>query len=216
MIPFLNEQERLRLDERIADVEKQTGAQIVLAVIERSDAYPELPWKAFALGAAMAGSAACVLNLLQPEGITVATVFFAVIAALATGGAFALLTVFLPKGARLFLDAHRADMEVHQHAEALFLSREIFATRNRTGILLLVSLFERRVVILPDKGLHECLGQDVLREIIARMTVPLAAGPAYGALEAGLAGLEQALSASTACRSGTNELPDAIIQEKGA
>jgi len=214
--PLLTEQERLRLDERIAEVEKLTVAQIVLAVIERSDAYPELPWKAFALGAAIAGSAACVLNLLQPEGTTVATVFFAVIATLATGGAFALLTVFLPKCARLFLDAHRADMEVHQHAESLFLSREIFATRNRNGILLLVSLFERRVVILPDKGLHACLGPDVLRETLARMTDSLAAGRACGALEAGLAALEQALSASTACRSSTNELPDAIIQETDA
>jgi len=29
---------------------KRTGAQIVLAVVDRSDVYAELPWKAFALG----------------------------------------------------------------------------------------------------------------------------------------------------------------------
>lgn len=35
MNPFLDEQERIRLDRRVADAEKRTGAQIVLAVIER-------------------------------------------------------------------------------------------------------------------------------------------------------------------------------------
>ena len=49
MKQILNNQERSQLDRRIAEVEKRTGAQIVLAVIERSDSYAEIPWKAFAL-----------------------------------------------------------------------------------------------------------------------------------------------------------------------
>lgn len=55
MKPTLNNEERGRLNQLIADAEKRTGAQIVLAVIERSDAYDEIPWKAFALGASLAG-----------------------------------------------------------------------------------------------------------------------------------------------------------------
>ena len=39
----LNDEERSRLDPLIAAAEKRTGAQIVLAIIERSDAYAELP-----------------------------------------------------------------------------------------------------------------------------------------------------------------------------
>jgi len=61
----LSDQERQKLDRRIADVEKRTGAQIVLAVVERSDVHAELPWKAFALGAALAGLAVIVLDLLR-------------------------------------------------------------------------------------------------------------------------------------------------------
>ena len=37
MKQILIDQERIQLDRRVADVEKRTGAQIVLAVIERSD-----------------------------------------------------------------------------------------------------------------------------------------------------------------------------------
>lgn len=66
MKQILNDQERIQLDRRVADVERRTGTQIVLAVIERSDTYAELPWKAFALGVAAAGLGTVLLDLLLP------------------------------------------------------------------------------------------------------------------------------------------------------
>jgi uncharacterized membrane protein len=60
----MKKQPLINLDQRIAEVEKLTGVQIVIAVIERSDAYPELPWKAFALGAAVAGLAVFVQEMV--------------------------------------------------------------------------------------------------------------------------------------------------------
>lgn len=53
------------LDPRVAEVEKRTGVQIVVAVIEKSDSYPELPWKAFALGAAVAGLAVSLYAMVM-------------------------------------------------------------------------------------------------------------------------------------------------------
>ena len=47
---ILSDQDRGRLDALIAKIEKRTNTQIVLAVIQRSDVYADLPWKAFALG----------------------------------------------------------------------------------------------------------------------------------------------------------------------
>lgn len=215
MKQFLSEQERIRLDEHITAAEKKTGAQIVLAVIERSDSYPELPWKAFAVGSAMAGLATCLLDLLQPVWTSASAVLFAVVATLASGAATALICVLIPKFARFFLDTHRAEMEVRQYAESLFLSREVFATCNRTGIVLLVSLFERRVVVLPDRGLRERLSTDALQKVITDMTAALASGPVGAALDAGLGSLEQVLGAPAEGQAGKNELPDAIVQEKG-
>lgn len=54
------------MDKRIAAAEKRTGAQIVVAVIERSDSYSELPWKAFALGVFVAGFLVFIFDLLWP------------------------------------------------------------------------------------------------------------------------------------------------------
>ena len=213
---ILTDQERIQLDQRVADVEKRTGAQIVLAVIERSDTYAELPWKAFALGAAAAGLGTVLLDLLLPGWHSGFAVLFAVVSMLATGAACALLCIALPKFARFFLDAHRAEVEVRQYAQSLFLSREVFATRGRTGLLLLVSMFERQVVLLPDTGLAKRLSQEAMQDIVARMTTALATGQVGRALENGLKGLEENLAATAAGESPENELPNIIVEEKGS
>jgi putative membrane protein len=211
----LNNQERLRLDQRVAEVEKRTGAQIVLSVIERCDVYSELPWKAFALGVAMAGLLISAVDILRPGWASGTSVLFAVVTILAAGGAGALLCVCLPGFARLFLDAHRAEVEVRQYAESLFLSRELFATRRRTGILLLVGLFERQVILLPDKGFRRRLSQKAMQKIIAQMTPSLASGQVTRALENGLIKLTEILAVKKRGKSRKNELSNKIIEEKG-
>jgi putative membrane protein len=216
VIKHLNEQERMRLEKRVADAEKQTGAQVVLAVTEKSDSYAELPWKAFALGAAAAGLAIVLLGRLVPPLSTPPfDMLIAVTTTLVGGSVCALLCVALPGFARLFLDAHRAEVETRQYAESLFLSHEVFATRGRRGVLLLVSLFEQRVVVLPDTGLRRTLNAEALHGIIGRMTASLSGGNIGRALEAGLDSVQEVLGAGATGASGENELPNAIVQEDG-
>ena len=216
MIRILSEVERNRLDQLIADAEKRTHAQIVMAVIKRSDDYSELPWKAFALGASAAGLLVVILDIILNYWVSHTTVLLAAVFMLSTGAAFALLTIFIPGFAKIFLSSHRAEVEVKQYAESLFLNRELFATSKRIGILLLVSLFERQVILLPDKGLSNRLTTDAIQNIIASMTQPLALHEFNRALESGLEELSKALDHSTQGTGNVdNELPDEIIEEKG-
>jgi putative membrane protein len=213
---ILSEPERSTLDQRVAEAEKRTGAEIVLAVVERSDSYVELPWKAFALGAAVAGAGIGLLDLLRPAWTTGTAVLFAVVAMLATGAACALLSVALPRFGRLFLAAPRAEVEARQYAESLFLSRQVFATADRIGVLLFVGIFERQVVLLPDVGLARQLGQEAMEAIVGRMTAELARGQVARALEQGIRGLEEQLAPASRGAGRGNELPNDIIEEKGA
>ena len=48
---ILSEDDKIFLEARIAETEKKTRAQIVLATAARCDSYAEIPWKAFAFGA---------------------------------------------------------------------------------------------------------------------------------------------------------------------
>ena len=214
MTKTLSDHDRGRLDELVAETERNTKTQIVLAVIRRSDTYAELPWKAFALGASIAGLLLLILDLSFHDWYPRVTALIAVTGMLASGALFALLTVLIPGFAKRFLPAYRAEVEVRQYAESLFLTRELFATSRRTGILVLVSLFERRVVILPDKGLDTQLQENDTQSVIATMTPFLKRKAIKQAFEAGLEQLSSILGIAGQ-DTGEDELPNAIIEEKG-
>jgi putative membrane protein len=212
---ILNDQERSRLDQRIAEAEKITGAQIVLAVVRRCDSYPEIPWKAFAMGVSVAALVILLLDQFLFGWIPLAALIVAVSLMLLTGVVFALLTIWSAGLARLFLAKTRAEEEVRQYAEALFLERELFATSQRTGILLLIGMFERQVMILPDAGVQDLLGQETIEGIISSMAPVLAAGDLGRALENALEDLEKNLTGKIEGGPSTNELANDIIEEKG-
>lgn len=212
----LNVEERGQLDQRIADVEKRTGAQIVLAVIERADAYPEIPWKAFALGTSIAGFFVLGMNLLWPVTSSMTAALLAIVMVLGAGAALALLCVLAPDFARLFLPAHRAEEETRQYAESLFLSKQMFATTKRQAVLLLVSIFERQIFVLPDTGLTQKLNQETTDKIIKHMRPYLIAGKSARALDAGLKKLAEIIAGDGQPEAFVNELPNDIIEEKGA
>jgi len=105
----LNDEEKKTLDRHIGEAENRTGAQIVIAVIRRSDAYPDLPWKAFALGSSLAGLAVFIANILRSPASPTVAALLTILTILAAGAVLALLCVFVPTIARLFLSLHRAE-----------------------------------------------------------------------------------------------------------
>lgn len=214
----LTDDEKREIEQRVADAETRTGVEIAVAVIERCDAYPELPWKAFALAAATAGLLAWVLRLGVPESWLPPAVSWDLVLVLGCGAVAALVSVWLPPFARLFLDRHRAEGEARQYAESLFLSRQLFATRGRTAVLLLVGLFERQVVLLPDSGAAARLAPAAAEGVIGRMQPLLRSGEVAQALGVGLDALSGALGAAPPDRGGGggNEIPNAVLEEGGA
>ena len=207
----LSEEERDSLNRKVEAAEKHTGAQIVLAIIERSDSYAEIPWKAFALGTSGAGLLVLLMNRMWPLPDPVMAALLAIVIMLATGAGFALLSVFVPDFARLFLHSHRAEVETMQYAKSLFLSRELFGTPERRAVLLLVSLFERRIVVLPDAGLNLKINQETIEKIIVHMRIYLNSGKTAQALETGLKKLEEVILSD----GPSHELPN-VIEERGA
>ena len=215
MKQILSDTERSMLDRRIAEAEMKTKAQIVLATVKRSDSYTEIPWKAFAFGISVSGFIVFLYDLFVFHWITDTMVLLSVAAIFAAGVILTLLTLLIPRFARLFLSDSRKETETLQYAESLFLSHELFATENRRGILLLVSHFERQVVILPDKGVRNHLSVDVMKNIISKMKQYLQHNEVSNALEIGLEELINALCPSESQVPGKNELSNEIIEEDG-
>ena len=214
---FLDQCESAALEQAIAGLEAQTGVQLVTAVIGKADSYVELPWKAFALGASAAGLVLVIADALWPRWTGASEALISAVSILGIGAASALLAIVAPAYARLFLRATRRDLEVRHYAQAFFLRRELFATKERNGILLLVSLFERKVEILPDVALHARFDSGDWRAVIDAMTPLLRERRCFDALQQGVARMQAVLVAKgVPAAAGGNDLPDRPIQETGA
>ena len=142
-------------------------------------------------------------------------VLISIVITLAAGVFFVLLTLLLPGFARLFLSASRMEMESRQYAESMFLSRELFSTDHRRGILLLISRFEKKVIILADKGLNEHFTGDELKSIIALMKRPLAKNEFRQAMEIALDELIRVIEPLSSDEPVNDELSNKIIEEEG-
>jgi putative membrane protein len=215
-IRYLTGGETASLDALVVRLEARTGVQIVPGVVGKSDSYPEVPWKAFAIGASFSGLGVIVADDLRPQWVTASTVLIHVIVILAVAATCALLAAFWPPIARLLVRSTRAHIEVRQHAESLFLRRGLFATRNRVGILVLVSLFEKRIEIIADTGFDGRVTEADWRDVITRMTPHLERRRPFEALRDALHAIEGLLTASGFRAEGAgDELPNTAIQERG-
>ena len=203
--------------ERVQALEDACGVEVVTVVIGKSDVYPEIVWKAFALGASFAAFAAALVDGLRPDWTRPAALLLQAVTILGVGAACALATVVLPRFARLFLRESRAALEVRQYAEVEFLTRELFSTPQRTAVLILVSLLERRVVILPDRGFQGRVEPAQWDALVAAITAGLAMNASGPALIAGLDKLREIVAAAGfTATDPANRFPDAPRQERGA
>jgi len=212
---YLAPEQARAVEQRIAAIEARTGVQVVVALIGRCDAYPELRWKAFALGVALAALAVVGADVARIDWTPDAVA--AIVAILAVGAANALLAQFAPRYGRLFVRDNRAEAETRDYAEAMFLERGLFATEARTTVLVLAGLFERAVVVHPDTGIAQRVDEHDWQRVVEAITPLLARGARAAALEAGLQALAGALErARIPLRAGDrNVIPDRPIQERG-
>ncbi len=215
MKPVLSENDKIQLDKRISEAEKITKTQIVLATVNRSDSFVEIPWKAFALGTSITGLLVFLLDVILIRWNDNTTVLISIVVTLAAGVIIVLMTLLFPGFARLFLSASRMEMESRQYAESLFLSRELFSTTHRRGILLLISRFERVVVILADKGLTKHFTKDEIKSIISLMKKPLAKNELKKAMEIALDEFIRVIEPLSSDEPVNDELSNKIIEEEG-
>jgi uncharacterized membrane protein len=200
---------------RVATLERAHGVEVVTASIAKADVYPELPWRAGALAASMTALVVAIGDVLRPDWVTSTTLLVSLATVMIVGAGVALAAIFVPSFARLFLSKARAEVEVRQFAHAFFLERQLFRTRKRQGVLILVARFEHRVEIVADIGFDGRIAAAEWGSVIPPMVPLLREGRADDALIAGLDALDALLTARGFAGDGrvSNELPDATMHE---
>jgi len=181
---LFSEADRARIQAAVRDAEGKTSGEIVPFLVERSDAYEAADWRGGAvLGAAIACAAAAVHEMTDIWlPFNFAGLILIVIVAFVTG---MLLVRFIPALKRLFTGSDAMAHHVARRAAEAFIAEEVFQTRERTGILLFVSLFERRVLVVGDAGINARVQKSDWDGIVATIVDGLKKGtPADGLVRA--------------------------------
>lgn len=163
------DQERIR--KAVDDAETQTAGEIVPYIINRSGRYEIAFWRAGAVGALIAGAIGILVAWLY-DGWGLGWLYssWGMALVMSLGGVLAALLVgAVPSLRRLMAGEGRVAGRVHRRAEAAFLEEEVFQTRDRTGILLFVSLFEHRIEVLGDAGINQAVEQNEWNDVVDRI-----------------------------------------------
>jgi putative membrane protein len=67
---------------------------------------------------------------------------------------------------RLFISDHQIEEEVQEAALTNFYTKGLYRTKDETGILIYISILERRVWVLADRGINEKVKKEAWKEIV--------------------------------------------------
>ncbi|NQV72841.1 hypothetical protein HQ496_06945 [bacterium] len=190
MSAFLNftDQDRERIAKAVKTAESATSGEIVPVIVSASGQYPEGHFKAMLAGMAV-GLVLFEGYLLLFAGWSIG--FWSGIVGIplfvSLGGALGMIaSVTIPRVQRLFISNTRMDTEVHSRALKAFVDHEVFLTRDRTGIVLLVSMFERRVEVFGDSAINKAVESDDWSEVIALVIRAVKSGKTVDGLTEGI------------------------------
>ena len=166
---FLSDDERARVNAAVKEAEKLTAGEIVVMIISASYQYPM---------ANVIGAAAFALPL--------ALIFTPLVGGwLWIGGQnmwlfLGFLTVLFilfhevirrtPWLKRFFISRNEIDDEVEEAAITNFFDQGLYRTRDETGVLVLISVFEHRVWILADQGINAKVPEGQWDDIVKMIT----------------------------------------------
>ncbi|MEX2205083.1 MAG: hypothetical protein WEF50_02540 [Myxococcota bacterium] len=184
----------------VQSAEHATSGEIVPVVVERSDAYAELRFGAAALVAFACGA----LALAFAPGLAawlVPTQLGVFAAGAWLFGRPALLRRLVPDDVVTRRVARAAALAFHEAG--------LVETRERTGILIYVSLLEHRVLVLADRGIHARVEAGTWDAVVARIVAGIRENRAEAGLADGIRLCGEILSERFPIRPGDlNELPN--------
>jgi putative membrane protein len=211
----LGELEKARISEAVRVAESQTNAEIVPMLVARSGLYRDAQHRT---GLALALTV--LTALLMGEGLWVPWAWQTVHAVwllLATLVAYVLGSWIgaFPPVVRAVTSTERLRHKVRLRAERAFAQHRLSRTRQRTAVLLLVSLLERHVYVLPDSGIGSGITATQWNEVVEAIVARLKEHDVTGGFCAGIERCGGLLAHACPAVPGDNpdELSNRLVQE---
>lgn len=204
---FFSEAEQEQIRKAVRSVEMTTSGEIATMIVDNSDRYLE---------AELAGS--LFLSALTALVVAVATEHVTIWSYLPM-----VILIYFPssfifrKYPRIklpFAGSVRIAEAVQQRAVRAFYEKGLYRTRHETGILIFMSLLERKVWILGDRGINERIDPSSWSEMAADLARGIAGERRCAALCEAIDRCGAELSRHFPHQSDdTNELPDNLLTE---
>jgi putative membrane protein len=166
---LFSDSERERIASAISDAESRTRGEIVAVVAAESDSY-------IFIGLTWAAMAA----LFAPLPLLLATVWpfeYIYIAQLLTFLVLALLVQWRPLRLAIVPGPVKRAY-AHRKAMEQFLAQNLHTTRDRTGVLIFVSIAEHYAEVIADEGIYRKAPRDCWNDIVRHLTGHIGSGDA--------------------------------------
>lgn len=207
------EREQIRLAVHVA--EQRTNAEIVPMIVSRSGLYRDAQHRA---GLVLALSVLMILLTTElpwlPWSWHASNAAWLVLATILAYGGGAWLGTCAPI-TRLLTSTDRMHAKVKLRAERAFTQHALSQTRERTGVLIMVSLLEHQIYVLPDQCLFRRVPMDRWSQVAQAAFGRLKMGEIVGGLCQSIDTCGMLLGEVCPGRPGDNpdELPNDLLQE---
>ncbi len=160
---YITKKDRLLIKTLISEAEKKTRAEVVPMIIHHSDNYPAAHFRAaiivsFIFSLALYYSPLSVINPIYYLWIQIPGLFF--------GYWLGHIPIFKS----LLITKDEIEHEVTQRAYVAFFDHNLHLTENHNGVLILISLMEKKIKIITDKGISSKVDSKIWNEILANFS----------------------------------------------
>lgn len=203
---LFDEAEKQRIESAVAHAEKSTSGEIVPMIVDQSYDYPRV--EILGSGLFSLATAVCLSWAFFGESLWHFLWLFAL-----CYFPFKLMIRTFPALRRRLIHPDEISEEVEEKAILSFVSEGLHHTRDETGILILISLFEHRVFVLADRGISNVVPANTWDGIVQTITKGLRSGNSCDALCDAIESCGQLLAEHFPRKEDdTNELPNLIIE----
>ena len=177
---FFSRTDREAIHAATTAAEQKTAGELVVYVTERCDPYPEVAWKGALVGGAL--GALCASVAAWRFGGWGAPDQLWILLGFQLGLVVGWIASRFDAVARRLIGEEALGSRVDGRAAEAFLDEQVFATRERTGVLIFVALFEHRVRVLADQGIDERVADESWDEITGELALGIRRGRPAAAL----------------------------------
>lgn len=157
-----------KIKEAIKSVEERTSGEIVPVILKQSDFYPAAHFRSSILiGFFFSISCYYFYSFDDP----LALIWFQV-----SGTLIGYFLGYIPFIKKKFSTVREIEEEVYQRALEVFYENKISMTKERTGIVIYVSLLERKVQVLADCGVNEKVPENYWDELVGNLSSDISRG----------------------------------------